>query len=316
MTSKQRTHFKKKMQSSDERSFILSILLLPFLILIPFLLFIFSKSSPPVIESQSATSPSPSILGAEQPQKENPTTTKRQRHMATQKNTSTFIPPQNYHGYSSSSFQPVAHQAQKESFILPRQNCNGGASSHGISSGNSSFQPVAYHQAQAPSFIMHTRQNYHMGNSTISSPFPTNNSQYHHYGATPGRTTSFQNIPITNYYYNNNKNNSKTIVAPPPTIKEKDVQFPRMLDMCSALPPISSFLPSPPKKEENRTAQANTATTTTTALALSRAPQKYILPITRMIPPTTTNGFIEHNHRFADAPRSSSSANPSFVARR
>ena len=320
MTSTQRTNLKKKMQSSGERSFILSMLLLPFLIFFPLLLFVFGKSSPPVIESQSAPSPSPSILVTEQPKKENPTTTKRQRHMATQNNTSTFINPRNYHVPSSSSFQPVAYQAQRGSFIPPRQNCDKGASSHGTSSGNSSFQPLAYHQAQTPSFLKDPRQNYHRTARTSSSLFPINNGQNRHHGATPGRTTSFQNIYITDYNNNNNNNNNgtKTIIIPPPAKKEErreedDVQFPNMLDIYSSLPPISTFLPSTPLKEENWTSQDTTSTTA------ALAPQKYILPITRVVPPTATTGFLEHNYHFAagmHAPCSSRNANPCFVARR
>lgn len=285
------------MQSSDERSFILSMLLLPFLIFIPLLLFVFSKSSPPVIESQSVPSPSPSILVTGQPKKENPTTTKRQRHMATQNNTSTFITPRNYHVPSSSSFQPVAYQAQRGSFIPPCKNCDKGAGSHGTSSGNSSFQPLAYHQAQTPSFLRDPRQNYHRTNRNSSSPFPINNGQNRHQRAAPGRRTIFQNISITDYNNNSNNNNgTKAPIIPPPARKEEgreedDVQFPKMLDIYSSLPPIPNFLPSTPQKEEDWTSQDTTSTTT--ALALSRAPQRYILPITRVVPPTATTGFLE-----------------------
>lgn len=216
-------YLKKRMHSSDERSFIFSILLLPFLILIPLLLFILSNSPTPLIKSKCATPPSTSFLLSEPAKAENPRAKKRQKHIAFHdNNTSTFITSRNYHGTSTSSsgsgFHPMAYQGQKAFFITPRQNYDRGTSSHGTTS-SSSFQPMAYHQAQAPSFIPPCH-NYHRSTSTSSTSFQsippinnnnsnnhnknnrpilttsiTNTNQYH--GAAVGRTTSFQNIPIT-----------------------------------------------------------------------------------------------------------------------
>lgn len=257
---------KKRMHLSDERSFILSILLLPFLILIPLLLFILSNSPPPLIKSKCATPSSTSFLPSEPAKAENPRTKKRQKHIAFQDNTSTFITPRNYHGTSTSNsgsgFHPMGYQGQKSPFITPRQNYDRGTSSHGTTS-NTSFEPMAYHRAQAHSFIPPCH-NYHRSTSTCSTSFqsipPINNNSGNnhnknnrpiletsitntnqHHGAAAGRTTSFQNSPIkdTKHYYHNNNNNT----IPAQRIEEENVQFPNMLDLYSSLPPISPSSP-------------------------------------------------------------------------
>lgn len=244
------------MHSPDERSFILSILLFPFLILTPLLLFILSNSPITLIESQSAPPQFPSILVAEPKTEHSTTTTKRQKHMAFQADTY-FINPRNYHG--TSSFQPTAYQAQKPSSNQPHQHYH-----MGITTSSTIFQSIT--PTNNNSNISHK-----INNQPISTtPIITASNQYH--VATAGRTTTFKNIPSmdTNHYKNNNTMPARRMG------EADDAQFPKMLDIYSSLPSISSSS----FRVAEEILRAVRATTAVTTRAVALAPSwEFILPI-------------------------------------
>lgn len=258
------------MHSSDERSFILSILLLPFLIFVPLLIFILNNSSPPLIESQPAPPSSTPILLSEPAKTENPTTRKRQNHMAFRDNANTFITPRNYYGTSTSSggFQPIAYQAPTPSFMTNPQKYDRGATSS-----STSFQSIAL-----------TNNNSNNNNRPISATSINTTNQNH--GAAAGRKPRFHTDTNHYYYYNNNNT-----ISPPKMEEGDDVQFPKMLDMYSSLPPISSY--SSFRKEEEKDHRAAQASTNITRRAAAAAAPLWevILPIRSAT--MTMTGFIE-----------------------
>lgn len=258
------------MHSSDERSFILSILLLPFLIFVPLLFFILNNSPPPLTESQHAPPSSTPFLLSEPAKTENPTTGKRQNHMAFRDTL------RNYHGTSTSSggFQPIAYQPPTPSFMTTPQKYDRSATSS-----STSFQSIA---------LTNNNSNNNNNNRPISATSINTTKQNH--GAAAGRKPRFQCLLIadTNHYYYYNNNNT---ISPQKMEEGDDVQFPRMLDMYSSLPPISSY--SSFRKEEEKDHRAAQASTNITRRAAAAAAplREVILPIRSAT--MTMTGFIE-----------------------